>query len=289
MAEAPWRIAIITVLPVVAQTYSETIRRAGHEPVAVITPRRRAPSAPPMPFAAAHVADDPPELDILFAATRRSLTRLLRAHEPDLAICTGFPWLISQETIDVPRLGIVNGHPSLLPRYRGPFPIAWAVRNGETEIGMTFHLMDAAFDTGDVLAQKTVPLDEDDTDETLYGRFPAVVDELLPIVFDRLAAGDRGDPQEGGEYQSMFEQEYWTIDPSQTAAEVHRQVRAWSFIPPISPDFGPILDLGGERVRVTRTSKTEVADATRLECADGPLWIVETEPFQLGAPDPSFR
>jgi methionyl-tRNA formyltransferase len=242
-----------------------------------------------MPFAAAHVADDPPELDILFAATRHSLTRLLRAHEPDLAICTGFPWLISQETIDVPRLGIVNGHPSLLPRYRGPFPIAWAIRNGETEIGMSFHLMDAAFDTGNVLAQKAVPLHDDDTGETLYDRFPPVVDELLPIVFARLAAGDRGDPQDGGEYQSMFEKEYWTIDPSQTAAEVHRQVRAWSFVPPILPERGPILDLGGERVRVTRTSRTEVADATRLECADGPLWIVESEPVHVGAPDPSFR
>jgi methionyl-tRNA formyltransferase len=289
MGAAPWRVAIITVVPIVAQTYSETIRRCGHEPVAVITPRRRALSAPPMPFAAAHVADDPPELDILFAATRHSLTRLLRAHEPDLAICTGFPWLISQETIDVPRLGIVNGHPSLLPRSRGPFPIAWAIRNGETEIGMSFHLMDAAFDTGNVLAQKAVPLHDDDTGETLYDRFPPVVDELLPIVFARLAAGDRGDPQDGGEYQSMFEKEYWTIDPSQTAAEVHRQVRAWSFVPPILPERGPILDLGGERVRVTRTSRTEVADATRLECADGPLWIVESEPVHLGAPDPSFR
>jgi methionyl-tRNA formyltransferase len=289
MGAAPWRVAIITVLPIVAQTYSETIRRYGHEPVAVITPRRRALTAPPMPFAAAHVADDPPELDILFAATRHSLTRLLQAHEPDLAICTGFPWLISQETIDVPRLGIVNGHPSLLPRYRGPFPIAWAIRNGETEIGMSFHLMDAAFDTGNVLAQKAVPLHDDDTVETLYDRFPAVVDELLPIVFDRLAAGDLGDPQEGGEYQSMFEEDYWTIDTSQTAADVHRQVRAWSFIPPISPDLGPILDLGGERVRVTRTSRTEVADASRLACADGPLWIVESEPVHVGAPDPSFR
>jgi methionyl-tRNA formyltransferase len=289
MGAAPWRVAIITVVPIVAQTYSETIRRCGHEPVAVITPRRRALSAPPMPFAAAHVADDPPELDILFAATRHSLTRLLRAHEPDLAICAGFPWLISQETIDVPRLGIVNGHPSLLPRYRGPFPIAWAIRNGETEIGMSFHLMDAAFDTGNVLAQEAVPLHDDDTGETLYDRFPPVVDELLPIVFARLAAGDRGDPQDGGEYQSMFEKEYWTIDPSQTAAEVHRQVRAWSFVPPILPERGPILDLGGERVRVTRTSRTEVADATRLECADGPLWIVESEPVHVGAPDPSFR
>ncbi len=179
-----------------------------------------------MPFAAAHVADDPPELDVLFAATRRSLTRQLRAYEPDLALCTGFPWLIPQETLDVPRLGIVNGHPSLLPRYRGP----------------------------------------------------PVVAELLPIVFDRLAAGDRGDPQEGGEYQSMFEQEYWTIDLGRAAADVHRQVRAWSFVPPIQPDLGPFLDLDGERVRVTRTSLTEVDGATAVKCADGPLWIVESQP-----------
>ena len=113
----------------------------------------------------------------------------------------------------MPRLGIVNGHPSLLPRYRGPFPIAWAVRNGETEIGMSFHLMDASFDTGNLLAQTSIPLADDDTEETLFERFPAVVSELLPIVFSRLAAGDRGDPQEGGDYQSMFEHDYWSIDP----------------------------------------------------------------------------
>ncbi len=286
---APWRVVIITVLPVVAQNYSEAIRSLGHEPVAVITPRRRSRDAPPMPFAAAHVADDPPELDILFAATKHSLTRLLRAYAPDLAICTGFPWLIQQEAIDIPRLGIVNGHPSLLPRYRGPFPIAWAIRNGETEIGMSFHLMDAAFDTGNVLAQMPIVLAEDDTEETLFARFPAVVSQLMPIVFDRLAAGDRGDPQEGGEYQSMFEAEYWTIDPAKPAAEVHRQVRAWSFIPPFAQGLGPFLERDGERVRVTRTSLTEVDGATVLECTDGPLWIVETEPVQPGAPGAAFR
>ena len=275
---APWRVAIITVPPVVAQGYAEEIRRLGHEPVAVITPRRRALTAPPMPFASAHVADDPPELDILFAATKDSLPRLLRAYDLDLAICTGFPWLIAQEAIDVPRLGIVNGHPSLLPRYRGPFPIAWAVRNGEAEIGMSFHLMDASFDTGNLLAQTSIPLAEDDTEETLFKRFPGVVSELLPIVFSRLAAGDRGDPQEGGDYQSMFEDDYWTIDPSRPAAEVHRQVRAWSFIPPVSPVLGPFLERDGGRVRVTRSSLTEVEGAAVLDCGDGPLWIVESVP-----------
>jgi methionyl-tRNA formyltransferase len=277
MAGAPWRVAIISVLPMVVQGYAEMIRAAGHEPVVAITPRRRLPSDPPMPFAAEHVADDPAELDILFPATKHSLPRMLRAYEPDLAVCTGLPWLITPEAIEVPRLGIVNGHPSLLPRYRGPFPIAWAVRNGETEIGLSYHLMDAEFDTGNLLAQAPIPLGDDDTGKTVMARVAAAAGELLPIVFERLARGERGEPQEGGDYQSMFEGEYWVIDPSQSAADVHRQVRAWSFMPPIDV-FGPFLEREGQRVKVRQTSLTEVAGADRLECADAPLWIVESVP-----------
>ena len=276
MASAPWRVVIIAALPRIAQGYAEIIHSLGHEPVAVIAPRRRAPGEPPLPFAAEHVADDPHELDVLFAATKHSIAPLLRVYEPDLALCTGFPWLIPAQAIDVPTHGIVNGHPSLLPRYRGPFPVSWAVRNAETEIGLTYHLMDAESDTGNVLAQKPISLAEDDTNETLFERFPAVAGELLPIVFERLARGDRGEPQEGGDYQSGFEDGYRFVDRTQTAEYVHRQTRAWSFMPPIVPDMGPILDRNGTRVRLLRTSLTEVTGAERLECADGPLWIVET-------------
>ena len=63
---------------------------------------------------------------------------------------------------------------------------------------------------------------------------------------------------------------------TQTAAEVHRQTRAWSFVPPIVPDAGPILERDGTRVRLVRTSLTEIAGAMELACADGPLWIVES-------------
>jgi methionyl-tRNA formyltransferase len=274
---APWRVAIITVLPAIVQGYAEIVRSLGHEPVAVITPRRRIAGAAPMPFAAAHVADDPEALDILFPATKHSLARMLRAYDVDLGLCTGFPWLIPADALAAPRLGIVNGHPSLLPRYRGPFPIAWAVRNAETEIGLTYHLMDAEFDTGNILAQARVPLADDETEETLFTKFAPTAAELLPIAFDRLARGDLGDRQEGGEYQSIFEDGYWTIDPSHTVAEVHRQVRAWSFMPPIG-EFGPFVERDGRRVKVIRSSLLEVEGAWRLECADGPLWIVESEP-----------
>ena len=275
-ANAPWRVVLITVLPGVAQGYSQIIRALGHEPVAVIVPRRRASGAPPTPFAAEHVADDPEELDVLFASSKHSIAPLLRAYEPDLALCTGFPWLIPAEAIAVPKHGIVNGHPSLLPRYRGPFPVAWAVRNGETEIGMSYHVMDAQFDTGNVLAQTRLPLAEDATWETLQAQFVEVTPALLAEVFARLARDDRGESQEVGEYQSAFEDDYRFIDSTQNAADVHRQVRAWSVIPPILPDLGPVLERDGTSIRLLRTSLTEVAGAERIECADGPLWIVES-------------
>jgi hypothetical protein len=71
-----------------------------------------------------------------------------------------------------------------------------------------------------VLAQTPIPLADDETDETLFERFPAIAAELLPVVFDRIARGDRGDPQLGGEYPSSFEDDYRFVDVTQTAAEV---------------------------------------------------------------------
>ena len=273
------RVVFITVVPAVAQGYAEIVRALGHEPVAVISVRRRAAGAPSSLLNTAMVADAPEGIDTLFTERRRSLAPLLRAYEPDLAICTGFPWLIPAEAIAVPRLGIVNGHPSLLPRYRGPFPVSWAVRNGETEIGMTYHLMDADFDTGPVLAQATVPLADDDTWESLQAKLAVHSPPLLAEVFERLGRGDRGDPQVGeGEYQSVFDLDYWYVDLTQTAAEIHRQTRAWSFMPPVMPSRGPILERDGTSVRLLRTSLIEVPGAERLDCADGPLWILETEP-----------
>ena len=261
-----WRVVIITSVPPVAVGYSEIVRSCGHEPVAIVTPRRS-------PTAGAHLEHDPADVDLVFAASKRSLAGIFRGYEADLAVCTGFPWLVPAEAIAALPVGIVNGHPSLLPRYRGPFPLAWAVRNGETEVGMTYHLMDPAFDTGNILAQQPIPLDGERSMDELVPKLQAASVELLPQALARLAAGDRGEPQTGGDYQSHFEEAYERVDLSWNAADVDRQVRAWAFVPPFAQK-GPLL--GGRRLIVT--SVTEVDGAERVECADGPLWIVEAEP-----------
>lgn len=257
------RVAVLTAISPVAVGYTAILRGLGHDVAAVIVPRGAA--------GAQHLDLDPDDVDLVFAASKHSLAPLFRAYEVDLVVCTGLPWLVPEEALAVPALGVVNGHPSLLPRYRGPFPIAWAVRNGEAEIGMSYHLMDASFDTGNLLAQRAVPLAEDDDWESLMGKISEAALELLPSALERLMRGDRGDAQAGGEYFSQFEDDYATVDPGSTAAEVHRQVRAWGFIPPYARK-GPLHD--GRRL--VRTSLTEVEGAERIECTDGPLWILET-------------
>jgi methionyl-tRNA formyltransferase len=265
------RVVVMTQVPPIAAAYIALASALGHDVPAVIAGRPVAAS--PDDFLEA-VGDG---TDVLFPASKHALAPLLRVYEPDVALCTGFPWLVPQEAIDVPRLGIVNGHPTMLPKGRGPYPWAWAIRNGDSELGLTYHFMDATFDTGNVVVQKPIPIDPDDTEETLIPKFPAAAAELVPQVFAKLEAGERGTPQGEGEYQHPFEPEYAVVDLDATAADVHRQVRAWSFIPE-RLRVGPVVERNGTKVRLVRTSVTEVDGAQPLECADGPLWIVESVP-----------
>ncbi len=110
----------------------------------------------------------------------------------------------------------------------------------------------------------------------------------------RRARGGRGGrPQEeGGEYESFFTDEDAWLDPAATAAEAHRLVWAWRFAMSHGELRGALVDLDGETARVLASSLAEVEDARTLDCADGPLWLVETEPaYAAGLPAsrPSVR
>ena len=163
------------------------------------------------------LAQAPTELDVVMPATpRRTSPRCFGVYEPDLALCAGFPWKIPADAIEVPRHGIVNGHPSLLPRYRGPSPVSWAIRNGEPEVGFTFHYMDAELDTGGILAQARIPLGDEHSWEELEPTMVEAITGMFPRVLERVERGDPGDPQSeaDGTYYSFFEPEYAWIDVS---------------------------------------------------------------------------
>jgi methionyl-tRNA formyltransferase len=290
--EAPWRIVFVsTVQPAVAGFY-EFARAMGHEPVAVVTsqgPQGRREQHPGRhDFFNQLVWGSPPDLDIAIAHDRTRVAPLLAAFEPDLVLCLGFPWRLTPEALAVPRLGCVNSHPSLLPRYRGPSPIAWQVRNGEAEVGVTYHRMDDDFDTGGVLAQGTIPLGEDDWMPDLVPRFAELQAGLLPLVFERVARGDPGDAQVGeASYAGFFDDEYGELDWSWPADEIHRRVRAWSFM--FAWGSGARAELDGKTVQLRKTRvERGVSDgrpgdilrrdgeAVLVRCGEDAVWVLET-------------
>jgi methionyl-tRNA formyltransferase len=274
---ASWRIVIVSQAPPAAFAIDAMCREAGHQPMAIVTSRQTRGDGSRL---AEMLAGAPADVDVLYAARKTSLAPLFRACDPDLIICIGFPWLFSQEALDVPRLGAINVHPSKLPLYRGPFPLPWAVRDGETEIAMTVHRMEAEFDTGAILAQTSVPLDEAAwTFEEIIPHFRAATQQIIPRALERIAAGDEGEPQEGdpGVYAAGFEEEFRQIDWSKPAREIHNQVRAWSFASFIGEPVAPVGEVDGEPRKILRTS-LEPAEGTRVDTGDGPIWVTESEP-----------
>jgi len=290
MAETGWRIVLITTVQPIAENLLPVLLQLGHEPVAILSARR--PAGQPVPrldFPELSDSSAPQGVDVVLARDKASIAPLLRTYRPDLAICWGFPWRIPLAALEVPRLGSINQHPALLPRHRGPIPISWAIRDGDADYGVTWHRMDADLDTGGILAQTTVPMEDDDFDYLAIGpRLISAAFDLLPRVFERLAAGDPGDPQpaDGGVWAGHFGEDYAAIDWHQPARAIHNQVRAWAFVTPTNPVRGPIAELNGVRVRITRTSLVEPGangngpGAIRLETGDGPIWVVAWEPAE---------
>lgn len=274
-----WRVVIVTRIPPILAGFDAALRELGHKPVALLTMRDRGQHFGGSSWNSELVEGAAADLDVLMPARRRSLAPLLESARPDLVVCLGFPWKIPPDALAVPRLGWVNGHPSLLPKHRGPIPIAWTIRSGDDELGITFHRMDADLDTGPILAQRTMPLGEPEPPDTFFPRLgPLYVDTLVEAL-ERLAAGEEGTPQEGGSYGSFFTEDDEWLDLSRPAAELHRLAWAWRYATALDGSRGALVELDGAPVRVLLTSLTEVEGARRVECADAPLWIVETEPL----------
>jgi methionyl-tRNA formyltransferase len=275
----PWRVVIVTRILPVALGFDAVLREAGHEPVALLTVRAGATRYGPVGDVAALLDGLPSHLDVLIPSARDRLAPLLASVEPDLAVCMGFPWKVTPAALAVPPLGWLNGHPSLLPRRRGPVPVAWAIREGDEEVGVTVHLMEPELDTGPVLAQASLPLGEYVPPDEFYGRMGPLVLEQLGVALERLAAGDEGTPQEGGDYQSFFAPEDAWLDWRRPAVELHRLVWAWRYTFPVGGVEGAVGEVDGELVRVLASSPVEVEGARHVECGDGRLWLVETEPL----------
>ena len=278
-----WRVCMICTIKPIADALADALRELGHEPVALIAPRRPEPDEQP-DFLRLTPASAPAALDLLFAKDKWSIERLLRAYEPDLTVCWGFPWKIPQACARRRRgSGRSTGTRRCCPATAARSRFAWTLRSGDTGWGFTWHRMDAELDTGNILAQASDPIRDDDCDIGEFGpRLLAAALALLPPALERVAAGDPGDPQpeEGATWAGHFEDDdYVRVDWSQPARSVHNQVRAWQFTFGMSGIRAPVAALDGEEVVLLQTRLADPGNgARRVECGDGPIWVVASEP-----------
>jgi methionyl-tRNA formyltransferase len=152
----------------------------------------------------------------------------LRAIAPDLAVVVAYGKILPPEALAVPRLGCLNVHASLLPRYRGAAPIQWAIIRGETQTGVTLMQMDAGMDTGPMLLQRAVPLDEQVTAGALHERLAQEGAVLLEEALPLLKAGRLlPTPQDGSQatLAPMLTKETGRVDFARGARAVRDLVR----------------------------------------------------------------
>ncbi len=148
---------------------------------------------------------------------------------PDLLVVASFGLIIPRWFLELPAIGAVNVHPSLLPRYRGPSPIQWAIWNGEKETGITFMKMNERMDAGDIIEQQSVPIAPGEDAEALAARLSSTAAEALPDLIHQIEeSGIGGVPQDDrlATYTPMITKEMGRIDWQVGAAEIARQVRA---------------------------------------------------------------
>jgi methionyl-tRNA formyltransferase len=274
------RAVLFSMIPAAIVGLAEAARGAGLEPVAVLTPREVRDPEDEVRRAAV-VAETPDDIDVCLVADKADLARLTAAYEPAIGLCAGYRWLLPPEVLAIPELGVVNSHPAVLPRHRGPYPFAWAIREGDAELGLTLHLMDERFDTGPVLAQGSRPMPADQTIGSLVPVLQELARELFPDALRRVLSGDRGDPQppEGATWAGAFGADYVELDPGKGRAELLRQVRAWQVMFDRSVT-GPVATIEGRRLHVQDASLDQPdEDALRLDAADGPLWLTSVEPL----------
>ena len=268
----------------------EAVAAAGHEVVLAVTQPDKAKgrsgqlSAPPVKEAAQR-------LGIPVFQPRRvrepDAVRTIRDCSPDVIVVVAFGQILPQELLDVPRLGCINGHASLLPKLRGAAPIQWAVIEGEAETGITTMYMDAGLDTGDMILQEKVPIAPDETGGSLHDKLAGIGARLMVETLRRVEEGTAPRiPQEGeSTYAKMLKKEMGDLDFTRPAAELERLVRG------LSPWPGTFARLNGKILKIWRAAVSEISvpgaapgeitgagdGVIRVQTGDGSLELLEVQ------------
>lgn len=155
----------------------------------------------------------------------------LKSLKPDLMITCAFGQILSQEILDIPSLGVINVHASLLPKYRGASPIHYAILNGEKKTGITIMKTDIGIDTGDIIYQEETEIKENETCGELFDRLSVLGASCIEKVLPTVLTGDYKtvkQDEEKATYSKMIKKEDALIDFNDTAENVVNKIRAYN-------------------------------------------------------------
>jgi methionyl-tRNA formyltransferase len=213
----------------------------------------------------------------------------VRAQAVDVALVVAYGRILPKDVLEGPRLGCVNVHASLLPRYRGAAPITWAVVHGEAESGVTLMKLDEGMDTGPTFARAVTPVGPDETAGELSERLARLgADAVTRWLPDYVAGRCTLEPQDGALATTapMLDKDHGRIDWSKTARQVHDHVRG------MSPWPGAFTTARGKTLKVKATrvvngsadggspGRVVVADKTRVlvACGEACVDLVTVQP-----------
>ena len=196
----------------------------------------------------------------------------------DVAVVVAYGLILPQPVLDAPRLGCLNIHASILPRWRGAAPIHRAVMAGDAETGVAIMQMEAGLDTGPVLAEARTPIGAGDTTADLHDRLAEMGAGLIVDVLDRLPLPAVPQAAEGVTYAAKIDKAEARIDWSRPAAEVDRLIRG------LSPFPGAWCLAGEERLKLLRSrvvpgegTPGAVLDGFTIACGQGAVEIIEAQ------------
>ena len=204
----------------------------------------------------------------------------MKTLEPDVICVVAYGKILPQEILDIPRLGCINVHGSLLPKYRGAAPIQWAVLNGDKVTGITTMYMDIGMDTGDMILKEKVEIGPDETTGELWDRLSKVGGELLVKTLEQIENGTAPRIPQSDDFTMapMLEKEMSKIDwNNKSASDIKNLVRG------LDPIMGTYSFLDGKKIKIWKVdvlsndnSNVENGTVIKADSKDG-LYIKAKE------------
>jgi methionyl-tRNA formyltransferase len=187
-------------------------------------------------------------------ASDEQFCQVIRSLTPDLLVVVAFGQILKKGLLETSRLGAVNIHASLLPRYRGAAPIHWAILNDEAKTGLTAMVMDEGLDTGPILLQREVPIGREETAGELHDRLSVLAGDLLLEAIEGLADNRlREEPQDNSRatYAPKIERRMSLIKWAQPARAISAHIRA------LDPWPGAFTMLAGKEIKLFSSRVTD--------------------------------